>query len=111
MAEKQCKRNHYPDDYKREMVKKAIASGLPTTVFASSVGLDHTVLHRWCKKYKDEFPPAIADSESRDLSSTEMTGVKEEIASIKRTMGLLQNVVRKVLSDKYTKDLIENELD
>ncbi|HEX3019805.1 MAG TPA: transposase [Chitinispirillaceae bacterium] len=111
MESRNYKRNHYSDDYKREVVQKFLDSGLPETVFATSVGIDHSMLHRWRRKFIDESISVENQIVKPEYISDEMIAVKREIVLIKKKMEILQNVIKKTLSDRYMKELSEINTD
>jgi len=94
-------RNHYTADFKRATVRRFLASGKPVSTFAGSINIERTVLHRWIAKYGDACASGPRGGASRSGSASEPAVLKRGLASVKRTVGILRDIVRKTLGDRY----------
>ncbi len=95
------KRKRYDDDFKRDTVRKLVASGMPVSSFAASVRIEHSIVHRWLKKYRSECVPLPVGENSPTQRTDELAEVRREIAAIKSDVAVLLNILRKVLGEKY----------
>ena len=93
--EKDVKRNHYNDEFKREAVKVLLKSNKPVIEMALILGVEQSVLHRWKKKYAHEFVPKMDVLEDGFIKLSEYQLLRQEIASIKETIEVLRNVIKK----------------
>jgi transposase-like protein len=93
--EKDVKRNHYNDEFKREAVKVLLKSNKPVIEMALILGVEQSVLHRWKKKYAHEFVQKLDALEDGFIKLSEYQLLRQEIASIKETIEVLRNVIKK----------------
>jgi transposase-like protein len=95
------KRRRYDVAFKRRAVQMLIESGKPITAVALSVGVDHSILYRWKKKYGFEFEKAPQIISGVAAGQKEFITLKNEIESIKNTVSHLRTIVQKSFSRKY----------
>jgi transposase-like protein len=95
------KRRKYDEAFKRRAVQMLIESGKPVTTIALSVGVDHSILYRWKKKYGSEFIKGPEGVLGKVVRSNELISLRNEIETIKNTVSHLRGIVRKALSNKY----------
>jgi transposase len=89
------KRRHYSEEFKRESVRMIFESNKPTATIAESIGIDQSNLHKWKKKYAHEFVQKLDAIEDGFIKLSEYELLKQEIASIKETIEVLRNVIKK----------------
>jgi hypothetical protein len=97
------KRRHYSDEFKRESVRMLFESNKPTSTIAEAIGIDQSNLHKWKKKYEHEFINKMTDFTNECIKMSDFQFLKQEIASIKATIEVLRNVIKKSL--QYKMDL------
>lgn len=100
--EKDVKRKHYNDKFKRDAVKVLLKSNKPVIEMALILGVEQSILHRWKKKFGPELadtPPQSPASQSIELD--EIHALKIEIAAIKASIKHLCNIFRKCIGDRY----------
>jgi transposase-like protein len=99
------KRRRYDEAFKRRAVRMLVESGKPVTAIAVSVGVDHSILYRWNKKYCCEFAAIEPERLSgKVVRSSELVSLKKEIESIKSTVSYLRSIVTKSFSRKYLEE-------
>jgi transposase len=95
------KRRRYDEAFKRRAVRMLVKSGKPVTTVALSVGVDHSILYRWKKKYGYEYASGPERITGKVVRSNEFITLKNEIEAIKSTVSQLRNIVKKSLASKY----------
>src|SRR5271157_3446902 len=99
--EKDVKRNHYDDKFKRDAVKALLKSGKPVIEMALILGVEQSILHRWKKKFGPELADTPQSPASQSIELDEIHTLKIEIAAIKASMKHLCNIFRKCIGERY----------
>lgn len=82
------KRRKYSQEYKQEAVQLAKTSGESLSQVARDLGINATMLGRWCKEYDREGAKAFrGQGVSRD---EEVTALKRELARVKQERDFLK---------------------
>lgn len=91
----------FTDDYKKEIVKLITELGKKPTEVARDIGVTATSVRRWVKQYsthgeaafpgKGNLRPADAEQKALEKENKEL---KEEIAILKKAMGIFSRDVR-----------------
>lgn len=102
-------RQHYSDDFKYSSVQELLRSGKPLSHVASSLGIDHSLLLRWKKKFgitKDNVNSLKDDPSAIDK---EIITLRNEIGNVNERIDTLCKILKKTLSEKYTDFFVENK--
>jgi transposase len=97
-------RRHYNDDFKREAVRVLYESNKPVTTVAASIGIDQSNLHKWKQIYKHEFTEKPDAFKDENMIMSKIRSLEQEIASVKETVDVLRNVIKKSLNNKLDLD-------
>ena len=82
------KRRRYSQEYKQEAVQLAKSSEESLSQVARDLGINATMLGRWCREYGREGPRAFrGQGVSRD---EEVTALKRELARVKKERDFLK---------------------
>jgi transposase-like protein len=100
-CEEAWKRRRYDEPFKRNAVKVLLESGKPMTTIAQSFGIDHSILHRWKKKFADEFVPQSTNLPGKVVSRKEFIDLKRNFESLRDTVDNLRIIVEKAFSRRY----------
>lgn len=102
MPDKSKKRNVYNEEFKRDTVQKYAISGIPVSLFAHHIGIEQSILHRWVKKYNHLVNKSTISEQGRKQSQIdEIEEIKNEIASIRRSVEMLRKIVEKSFLNRY----------
>jgi transposase-like protein len=95
-----AKRQRYDEPFKMETVRALFISGKPVSVYAKSIGIDQSIVHRWVKKYQNVITGVDVEC-GEPGRVNEVEHLKKEIASIKQTVVTLQTIVERAFKEKY----------
>jgi transposase-like protein len=95
------KRRRFDETFKRETVLSLLESGRPIAVFARSIGVERSNLHRWVKRYGSELASGKDVPAGRTVSMSEFSALKSEVDSLKEMIDHLRKIVRHALLNRY----------
>jgi transposase len=97
---KTINRQRYDESFKMNTVRTFCTSGKPVSVYAKSIGIEQSVLHRWVKKYRNSVIPG-KETPGNEGNEKEVEYLKREMASVKQTVSILQTIMERAFKDKY----------